>query len=529
MKSSIASCCFRSRKDLFLSVLSAILLALSFPGFNLEFLAWFAFIPLFFAVENASKMKAFFLFFICGVVFWAVTIWWLIHVTLPGTICLILYLALYFGIFGLILNTVRRTRYAVRVFFIPALWVLLEYARGHLLTGFPWALLGYSQYLNLPFIQIADIFGTWGVSFAVMMVNAAVYSVRCVRFSVFAEIKGSAARGKKIIGYEALKIALLPALILLFIFSYGFYKLNRMPITGAREPVRVSVIQGNIARDLEWFTASHEDIVNKYRLLSLLAEKEKPDLIVWPEAALPGVLEEESGNLEKVRELARQSGVPFLFGSVTNQGDVYYNSALLVSGKGEAAGQYDKLHLVPFGEYIPLRNIFPFLQSIVPIGDETPGSEYTVFSIGQGLRLKFSVLICFEDVFPELPRQFRKKGAQILINITNDSWFKDTFAPYQHFQASVFRAVENRVYVLRSANTGISGFISPEGKIVSLVENVSGKKTFVDGYKTESIFVNETGQSRYTEFGDLTIIPLCALIALFSLVSFRRGQRNKRT
>ncbi|MFH0828152.1 MAG: apolipoprotein N-acyltransferase [Candidatus Omnitrophota bacterium] len=527
MKLSIASCCFRSRKDLFLTVLSAILLALSFPRFNLEFLAWFAFIPLFFAAENASLRKAFFLFFICGLVFWAVTIWWLIHVTLPGTIFLILYLALFFGIFGFILNAVRRTQYAVRLFFIPAIWVLLEYARGHLLTGFPWALLGYSQYLNLPFIQIADIFGAWGVSFAVMMVNAAVYSVIGCWLSGLGKIKGNGGArclisGKKTIAYEVIKIALLPVLVILCILSYGFYKLNRMPITGAREPVKVSVIQGNIARDLEWFAASHEDIVNKYRLLSLLALKEKPDLIVWPEAALPGILEEESVNLEKVRELSMQSGVPFLFGSVTNRGDAYYNSALLVSGKGEVAGWYDKLHLVPFGEYIPLRNIFPFLQSIVPIGDETPGSEYTVFSIGQGLRPKFSVLICFEDVFPELSRQFRKKGAQILINITNDSWFKDTFAPYQHFQASVFRAVENRIYILRSANTGISGFISPEGKIISLVKDDFGREVFVDGYKTEKIFVGQEAQSFYTRFGDLAIISLCALITLITLVTLKR-------
>ncbi len=161
MKLAITNFYFRNRKSLFLAVLSAILLALSFPRFNLEFFAWFAFVPLFFAAENVSRIKAFFLFFICGLFFWAITIWWLIHVTLPGTICLIFYLSLYFGIFGLILNTVRRTRYTVRLFFIPALWVLLEYARGYLLTGFPWALLGYTQYLNLPFIQISDIFGVW--------------------------------------------------------------------------------------------------------------------------------------------------------------------------------------------------------------------------------------------------------------------------------------------------------------------------------------------------------------------------------
>ncbi len=363
----------------------------------------------------------------------------------------------------------------------------------------------------------------------VMMVNVEVYSVLGARFSVFGNGKGNGK--KKIIGFEAIKIALLPALVILGVLSYGFYRLNQAPVTAVGVPVKISVIQGNIARNLEWLAVSQEDIVHRYRLLSLLALKEKPDLIVWPEAALPGILE-EAGNLEIVKELSRQSGVPFLFGSVTNQGDFYYNSALLFSGKGEEVGRYDKLHLVPFGEYIPLRNLLPFLQAIVPIGDESPGSEYTVFNINsaenikRGFHPKFSVLICFEDVFPELSRQFRKKGAQFLINITNDSWFKDTFAPYQHFQASVFRAVENRVYVLRSANTGISGFIGPEGKIISLLKDDSGKETFVDGYKTEKIYVGQESQSFYTRFGDLAIMSLCALITLITLVTLLTLKRR---
>jgi len=535
-----------SVKPIFLSGLSALLLALSFPKFNLEFLAWFAFIPLFFAVRNLSKEKSFFLFFICGLIFWTITVYWLAHVTLAGALLLILYLALYFGIFGFILSSMRSTPCALRLFSVPAVWVLLEYSRGNLFTGFPWALLGHSQYLNLPIIQIADIFGAWGVSFAVMLVNFTLY--------VLVSSKFINSPGSKID-----KISIIFVFILVGgMFTYGFFRLRAACSSQRNTPIKISVVQGNIPQELEYSPGVRESILNKYKFLSLLAAQESPDLIVWPEAALPIVSEAEPVYFDNVRELAKQTHVFFLIGSVTNRQGAYYNSALLVSRAGKLSGWYDKLHLVPFGEYIPLRHLFPFLQAMAPIGDEKPGREYTVFEMdsagglnrGQGVNpvrelrsftpldskhltglksaafsngVKFSALICFEDVFPELSRQFVKRGAQFLVNITNDSWFKKTFASYQHFQASVFRAVENRVYVLRSANTGVSGFISPAGKIISWVADSSGRKIFVDGYKTEEIFVKDTGLSIYTRFGDWLIISLCAVIVLLALYS--RGHK----
>lgn len=510
--------CSKKFKNLILPGLSAIFLALSFPKFNLEVLAWFAFVPVFFAVENTSPGKSFLRLFISGLVFWAITVYWLVHVTLPGAILLILYLALYFGVFGLILNAIRYKPYAIRLFFIPAIWVLLEYSRSHLLTGFPWALLGYSQYLNLAVIQIADIFGAWGVSFVVMMVNFAIYQLLKQKFAGAQSCKLD-------------KAALIFAgLLVVSTVVYGFFRLRRPPAAGRNPQIRISVIQGNIPRDLEWEISAGAEIVNKYCSLSRLAGRENPDLLIWPEAALPGVLEKDSPDFKAVRALAKQLGAALFLGAVTAQGESYYNSAILVSEKGELSGQYDKLHLVPFGEYIPLRDVFPFLQAIVPIGDETPGGEFVVFSVdssgGPGERriFKFSSLICFEDVFPELSRKFVLNGAQFLVNITNDSWFKKSSAAYQHFQSSVFRAVENRVNVLRSANTGVSGFISPEGKINSLVGDASGRKIFVAGYKTGEISVRPGGQSFYTRLGDSTIIAISLLLALLTLsVPVKRG------
>ena len=516
----------RGLKDLALAIVSAILLALSFPKFNLEFLAWFAFIPLFFSLKEASLGRAFFLGFACGLIFWDITVYWLVHVTMAGAIVLILYLSLYFGVFGLLVSfflnqakvKVQVSSPAVRpaepriIFFIPAIWVVLEYARSHLLTGFPWALLGYSQYLNLSTIQIADTFGVWGVSFLLVMVNIALYSL----------IKEKSQAVKRI------KYLIAPAVILVFVFGYGFFRLQQAgePRNASKRLIKISVIQGNIPQELKWYPMARQEIMEKYLMLSRRAAQEKPDLIVWPEAAVPVILEKEPAYYEMVANLAKQVQSPVLFGAVTSRGDNYYNSALMVSQDKEITGCYNKLHLVPFGEYIPLRTILPFLETIVPIGEVKPGKEYTIFSVnlagvGHSLRSKFGVLICFEDVFPELSRQFVKKGAQFLVNITNDAWYKQTFASYQHLQASVFRAVENRVSLLRSANTGVTGFISPEGKVIALVKDASARELFVDGYKTWSIPAKKGAQTIYTRFGDWFIMSVCFLIILISLISRR--------
>ena len=500
------------RKGIFLCILSAVLLILSFPKFNLEFLAWFGFVPLFLALKNKNKFKAFLFSYLTGVIFWLGTIYWLIHVTLLGLIILVLYLALYFAIFGLVLSSIQHLASSIQLFFIPSAWVLLEYLRAHLLTGFPWALLGYSQYLNLPVIQIADITGAWGVSFLVMMVNVTVYSVIGYRLSVIG--------GKQKF--------LLPILCILVTLTYGYYKIYLTPNTAHRKPIKVSVIQGNIPQELKWDPQAKDFIIDKYIAISREALKDKPDLIIWPEAAMPVVLEEEPLYYEKVSSLAKQSHTPLLLGAVTLRDSLYYNSAILVSPEGKLLERYDKLHLVPFGEYIPLRSTLGFLETIVPIGDFARGKEYTTFKLqapSSKLQARFSVLICFEDLFPELSREFSKRGADFLVNITNDAWFKKTSSPYQHLQASVFRAVENRVFLIRSANTGVSGFIAPNGKIISLVKDQKGRNIFISGYNTQGTAPFKENISFYTRHGDI-FIWACILLVLYGIIKIRRQRQN---
>jgi apolipoprotein N-acyltransferase len=508
-------------KDLFLCFLSAILLILSFPGFNLEFLAWFSFVPLFFALKNKSKIKAFIFAYFAGLIFWSGLIYWLVHVTLLGTILLILYLALYFGIFGLVLSMSYELR-ATSLFFIPSAWIILEYLRSHLLTGFPWALLGYSQYLNLPIIQIADITGAWGVSFLVMMVNVLLYRLICCKVTMSPACPVGRQRHKS----EILNLIVVFSLWL-SVFGYGLFRLRPGTAGPEAKSIKVAIVQGNISREIEWQANTKDFILKKYLALSRHAAKEAADLMIWPEAAVPGILKDGSVDFSELGRLIQETRIPLLTGAVTLRDNAYYNSAILLDTDAGLIGRYDKLHLVPFGEYIPLKKILPFLETIVPIGDISPGRDLTVFRAylsngpGHGLAINFSVLICFEDLFPELSREFVKRGASFLVNITNDAWYKKTAASYQHAQAAVFRAVENRVFLVRSANTGISAFISPSGKITSPVED-QGEKIFIDGYKTRELRIPKSSkETLYTLWGDWFVVLSFILLWFFSGIGDR--------
>ncbi len=494
-------------------LISAILLILSFlPAANLEILAWIALLPLFFALRNKSKGRAFLLSYLCGIIFWLGIIYWLINVTFAGLILLVIYLALYFGLFGLIVSCCPLSTVRYPLFFIPSIWVLLEYLRSHLFTGFGWALLGYSQYLNLPIIQIAGITGVWGVSFLVMMVNALIYSILDTRYAILV---------KKQKSRLSVVHHLLACLLLFLCLGHGFYKLHRASGIEHRAPLKISVIQGNIPQIIKWKETARDKILKEYLRLSRIAADDNPDLIIWPESALPGILETEPYLKQKLKALVDSIRIPLLLGAVSLGGNNYYNSAILISKQGKFIQRYDKLHLVPFGEYIPLKGTFGFLETVVPIGDFIPGRKYTVFSLESESRGQeaenFSVLICFEDIFPGISRQFVKKGADLLVNITNDAWFGDTSSPYQHLSASVLRAVENGVYLVRAANTGISGFITPQGQIEPLIDNDSGKQTFISGYKTKTIFLEFKQNSFYTRWGDWFIMA-CGIIVLYCVI-----------
>lgn len=508
---------------------SAFVLILSFPDFNLWPLAWVGLIPLLFAVEGKKPLQAFLISSFIGVLFYLGTIYWLIHVTFPGMVILVSYLALYFGLFGLVVNRALAVNHGpgtvkgiIKILLgVPAAWVALEYIRSNLLTGMGWALLGYSQYTNLVVIQIADTFGTYGVSFLIVMVNAGIYMA----------IKGLRPNGREIKRPFFLAPFSLPVIFIApFLFltlAYGTYRLNNI-FTGPS--LRVSVIQGNIPQSDKWQPEYRNYIMSRYEALAGEAAKDKPDVIIWPETAVPGYFEEKE--IEGwTKSLVAKIGIPHLVGVPRVGGNgLFYNSAVFLSAKGDISSHYDKLHLVPFGEYIPFKRVLSFVERFAPapIGDFTKGAEYTVFrfKVERDLRtedevqrlvkaVKFSCLICFEDIFPGLVRHFVKNGADFLVNITNDAWFKKTSAPYQHAQASVFRAVENRVNVVRAANTGLSCFIDQKGRIKSTVR-VGGDELFVEGWKTHEIILAKT-RTFYTIYGDIFAL-FSAIVAAYCLI-----------
>lgn len=489
----------------FLPIIAAILLILSYPRFNLEFLAWVALIPLFFALENKSLKRRFIVGYFFGLIFFSGILYWLANVTVPGTIVLILLLSLAPAIFScLYIYPIPPNIYPI--FYIPSIWVISEYLRTHLLTGFPWALLAYSQYLNIPVIQISDITASYGVSFVIVLIN----------FCIYAVIRKSHNRKK----YTVIGI-----FILIAVLFYGFFSLNQKYIT---QPLKVSIVQGNIPQELKWDKDYERFILDKYEFLTQLASKEGSHIIIWPETSVPVILGRDD-IFERITNLADSLNTSLLVGVIREENLKYYNSAVLISGNGKILGSYDKLHLVPFGEYIPLEEHIPWFRSLIDkvIGDFEAGRDFNLFTISienissqeksivKNIRFyKFGVLICFEDIFPDLARNFVKKGALFLLNITNDAWFGNTAAPFQHVQSSVFRAIENRVPVIRSANTGVSCFINQNGIIIDSVKE-NEKEIFVDGYKHAEIhpILNTT---IYTRFGDV-FFYIC--LAMF-IVSF---------
>lgn len=510
-----------------LAVLSATLFILSFPGFNLWIFAWVAFVPLFFAIEGVRPLKAFLISYMTGFIFFLGTMYWLIHVTLPGMLVVVAYLSLYFGFFGLMVVFVMRnfgfnSTGQMKLLLVPAAWVSLEWIRSQALTGFGWNLLAYSQSFNLPIIQIADITGAYGVSFLIVLANLAI-------FLSIKKIKGG-----NIKDHSHLIVAVI---LILASCCYGIVRLKNI-FTG--EKIKVAIVQGNIPQDEKWDSRFAEMIMDRYEDLTKRSNVEgKADLVIWPETSIPGFVQNDEELFLRVKRITGAVNTPLLAGAPrytdTKDGTSYYNSAFLFLKDGTVAGSYDKVHLVPFGEYVPFGKLLSFVHRFAPrpIGDCAAGKDYAVFDllIERGAKdnnytwkllkkVKFSCLICFEDVFPDLARRFAGKNIDFLVNITNDAWFKRSSAAYQHAQASVFRAVENRINVLRSANTGLSCFIDQKGRITARVAQ-GGKDLFVSGFREHEIILSRA-RTVYTVYGDVFAFACIFFVALSMVKTLRR-------
>lgn len=453
----------RGRRRALLAAVGGLMLAASFPNLEIAALAWVGFVPILLAARGLPLRGAFAVGWIGGLAFYLATVYWVAvtivrytAVPLPVAVATLVLmcsvLALYHGAFVAGLAWFDRRRLPT-IWLAPALWVTLEWLRSWLFIGFPWASLGYSQYRYHDLVQVAEVTGVYGISAVIVFFNVVATAV-------------AAERGRH-------SRRLLPALIVTTVLVAGLPIGGRLRATSvaARPPagtLRVALVQGNIEQDHKWDPAYQDATVERYRSLTIAAGAEAPDLVVWPETATPFFFQDQGRYRQGVLELAGEVDAYLLFGSpayrrVASGAFEELNRAYLVSPAGREVDSYDKMQLVPFGEYVPFRRVLFFVDQIVhAVGTVVPGVVPTVFEM-PGAR--FGVLVCYEGIFPALTRRFVHGGADFLVNVTNDAWYGRTSAPRQHLAHATLRAVENRVPLVRAANTGISAVIEPDGRI----------------------------------------------------------------
>ena len=499
------------RAKMCLALLSGVLMAGAFPRPGLFPLAWAALVPLWVALRDVRPGDAFRLGLAAGTLHCLLVIYWIAttmvtygglpYAVAAGVLLLFsLYLGLYWGVFAALLVRFGR-RPAVALALAPALWAGLEYLRAVLLTGFPWGFLGHSQEPFGAVIQMVDITGVYGLSFLIVLANGALALQLLGAGGKTWQGQAPSPRLRR--GSLALAAALTAAAV-----GYGAWRSHQLaPVIAAAPTLRTALVQGNIPQGLKWDPAFQIGSTKKYIDLSQGLKGQAPDLVVWPETATPFYLHHNAALTRLVLGGIQATGCHFLIGSPSLDGppgqERYYNSAYLLDPAGQVAGRYDKAHLVPFGEYVPLRRWLPFLGKIVAqVGDFAAGAPGALIPWE---RAALGPLICYEAIFPELARAQVRQGAALLVNLTNDAWYGRTSAPHQHFDLAVFRAVENRRSLVRAANTGISGVVDPLGRVTARTG------LFVDAALVQGVPLVGDRITVYTRLGDW--FPLACLLA----------------
>ena len=447
----------------------SLLAAFSPPGgASLGPIALVALVPFAAMIDRSSPRRCALLGGAAGLILSGGGVFWLAQVTVIGWALLALYISGYIALAALGVRLLRR-RLPMGLA-LPMAWCAAELVRARLFGGFPWLLLGHTQHTWTTLIQIADVAGVYGVSFVAAAVNGLIFDAWRA-----AQAAGSW-RG-------ALRCAGTLAALLALVTGYGLWRVQQAQF---RPGPKIALIQANIPQDAKNDPSldARKESFQRHMQLSFQAAggtgQEPPALIIWPETMITSVLLDPAAAWpaemrRDLTQLARRRDVRLLIGAnhVSPEERKLYNSAIYIGRPGADAplGRYDKLHLVPFGEYVPVKSLLGFLAPVIPyeVGF-SPGGEPVVFDLNG---VKFGVLICFEDVFPELAAMYFEDGRQVdlLVNLTNDGWFGDSAELEQHQAAARFRAIEFRVPLIRAANTGVSGFIDPLGRVQSVVES----------------------------------------------------------
>lgn len=501
----------------------------AFPNHNFAELAWVAIVPLMVVISGRSLLQAFCFSFCVGLFFFPGVFHWILNIsgyTYLHHFFLAFYLSLYLGFYGLMFAFISKHQgITVALLIAPFLWVAAEFVRSNFFfLALPWALMAHTQYQHPLIIQIASLTGTYGISYLIVLVNSAFSAAALFLVGKF---KYKPLSGLLVSGRDVILISCTAAFLVIAALFYGFISLNRFVV---KDSVKVSVVQGNIDQVKKWDLKYRDFIMQTYSKLTQMASKDFPDLIVWPETATPSAINTDHGLYDQIKHISQSAGAYLLLGSAQYQKFSkddgknlnYMNSAFLISPNDKTENQrYDKIRLLPFGEYLPMERSVPWSFLGIPrIQGYIPGKKFTVFKM---LSSRFGTTICWENIFPNLVRKFVKNGALFIVNITNEAWFGKTSAPYHFLAMSIFRAVENRVSVVRSANTGVSCFINPSGIVTGRVQN-NDNDIFITGYLTKEVPLAGK-KTFYTVYGDVfgyVSIGISILICFFTLLKSRQ-------
>ena len=495
-------------------------MAASFPKFGQPAFAWIAIAPLLVAVATrvssaGGRVRVAWLGLLTGIVYFAGTVYWVVgvmatygglHPIVAGFVAFLFvaYLALYPAVFAILVGRAVR-RFGVKgVWLAPFFWVATEWVRSWLGTGFPWVLLGTSQSRVVSIAQLASVTGVYGLSFLLALVSAAAAAVALSRRR--AHVWGALASGA----------------IVLAIAGIGSARVSTGALTTHGRVLRVGLVQGSVEQDVKWNAAYREAIISRHLGLTREALVRGAGLIVWPESSTPFLFEADADLATPVRRLAQETRTPFVIGTdeITREragaADVNraYNSAMLVGADGLTHGSYRKMHLVPFGEYVPLKRLLFFVAPLIEqVSDFSAGTDPVLLDISAGggrVPGTISVSICYESVYPGIARGFVARGSELLVTITNDAWFGRSSAAYQHFEQGALRAVEEGRYFVRAANTGVSGVVDPYGRVLVETPLFEATQVVADVRLLD-------GRTIYSRTGDLIVWLSVAVTLLTAL------------
>lgn len=504
------------------SLFAGVVAILALPGVDLGVLAWVGIAPLLWALKLHGGLRGGLLGLIFGCTFGAGTFYWLngvAGVTPFRFWLLVLAFSVYYAVFGALYAVAARSLGAWMLVAAPALWVALEYARSNLgVFALPWNILGHSQYQCLPVIQLVDFAGVYGISFVLIMANE------------FVSQLPDLLRQRKVAVRQGIAVGLLIAVVLV----YGWHQLHVIPAAGG-ERVRIALVQANVVPRSDMSSKERMAQLGAYGRLTVSAKAQNPELIVWPSSSLPAPLSFWMVRAS-VNFFAQQAGVPLLVGGAGGDKFAtpepgqrrYSNSEFLISPTGQIEAQYNKIHLTPFTEYVPLHETIAWPRWITTVDKSfIRGDTYTLFQVGAA---RFGTPICWENAFPDVFRRFVRDGANVMVSVTNEGLFGATSAPHQTLAMNVFRAVENRVAVARAATTGVSAFIGPTGAIVARVQDGAGRDTFVSGILVSDVPLSSK-KTFYTVHGDVfaqAVVGGALVVMVLALVQRRRVVREGR-